>query len=471
MSSVDIAPSNSGFRELNAMNRKTKGKRNQLQAAAGALRDLTPPIPADGKPGLPDEAGPIAPADGKPGLPEPEPEPEYLDYSEEDAEGEDEQSNEAEEITFTEKDRKDLPLLEQRADSGGRQQAEAIREIRQRQLWRLILDDDGQQLFSTFEEYCQDRLGHPRQWVTHLTNWLRVLEEMDRLGIKERLTVKAAQGLLFGRLEIAGGLRAVLEEAKEDGVTLDRDHLREIVIRRAEFNYWSTDGKDGITKPAATNYAEYKKDLATVKELGDGPSSSDVVTKAKALDGDLAENIVAICKQERVLPRPESLLVVLTGEGLKQLVGRLKDLGREQAEITERKARLKELNQQLREGQKKEREEKKALEQELKAKGVLKVKAKPQDDPSQSPSPTPPEVEDDEATEPEPEREVSTSLQTALENLDVALTGDWPEEESQLNAVLLKAQECETTLAEVVAKAKELLADAQEPDAVPSGNG
>jgi hypothetical protein len=458
-------------------------KNAKARAAANKLADLAkqggrpgspgliPATTENGKRGLPDEPDQITLAAGKPRLSEPEPEPEYLDYSEEDVEGEDEEKDEAEQIDFTEKDRKDLPLLEQRAENGGRQQAEAIREIRQRQLWRLILDDEGKQLYSNFEDYCQDRLGHPRQWVTHLTNWLRILEEMDRLGIKERLTVKAAQGLLIGRLQDAGGLRAVLEEAKEDSVPLDRDHLREIVLRRADFNYWSQDGIEGITKPAATTYAEYKKDLAAVKELGDGQSSSDVVTKAKALDGDLAENIVAICKQERTLPRPSSLLAVLTGTALQELVRRLKDLGQEQVEITEKKARLKELNQQLREGQKKEREEKKALEQELKAKGVLKVKAQPpQGGPPQPPSDTPPEVEEDVATEPEPESEVYMGLQTAWKTLDEALSGEWPEEEGELNAVLLKAQECEDKLAEVVAKAKELIADAEQPEAIPSGN-
>jgi hypothetical protein len=300
------------------------------------------------------------------------------------------------------------------------------------------------------------------------------MEELEALGFPvPHLTVKAAQGLLIGRLPDAGGLQAVLEEAKEDGVPLDRDHLREIVIRRADFAYWSKDGFEGITKPATTNYAEYKKDLATVKELGNGQSSSDVVTKAKALDGDLAENIVAICKQERTLPRPSSLLAVLTGEALQELVSKLKDLGQEQAEITEKKARLKELNQQLREGQKKEREEKKALEQELKAKGVLKSKPKPKpphDGPPQPPSDTPLEVEDDVATEPEPDSEVYMGLQTAWETLDEALSGEWPQEEGELTAILLKAQECENKLAEVVAKAKELLADAGEPEAVPSGD-
>ena len=136
----------------------------KAQAAEDTLTDLAE---QGGKPGLPE---PTVPADGKPGLPEPEAEPEYRACSEEDADEEDQAQQE--DMTFTEKDRHDLPILEQRAENGGRQQAEALRDIRHRQLWRLIQDDQGKQLYPNFEEYCQDRWGHPRQWVTHQTNWL-----------------------------------------------------------------------------------------------------------------------------------------------------------------------------------------------------------------------------------------------------------------------------------------------------------
>ena len=106
--------------------------------------------------------------------------------------------------------------------------------------------------------------------------------------------MKAAQGLLTGRLQEAGGLRAVLEEAKEDGVPLDRDHLREIVNRRAEFNHYSKDGTQGVTKPAAMTYADYKKDLATVKELGDGRTDPGIVRKAKTRRRSLRQPRVAL---------------------------------------------------------------------------------------------------------------------------------------------------------------------------------
>lgn len=462
-------------------------KRDNAKAAADVLSDLAkladdkPGLPetttlADGKPGLP-EPDTTTLEDGKTGLPEPEPEDDLEPY-EEDAEGEDDQEAEGKEVTFTEKDRQDLPVLEKRVEGKLREAAQAIREIRQRQLWQLCEDDQGERInYPNFEAYCQDHLGHSRQWVTHLTNWLRIMEELDSLKFPvPHLTVKAAQGLLVGRLQDAGGLRAVLEEAKEDGVPLDRDSLREIVLRRADFNYWSNDGKEGVNKPAAPTYAEYKRDLAAVKELGEGRTDYGIVTKARQLEGDLGDNLVAVCKENRVLPKTDHLLVVLTGKALEDVVSRLKDVGKESADIEEKKKLLKTRRKQLKEmlqeeGLKKIREEAKTLEQELQAKGVLKPKSKPIPPTSEGGSTPPqPDTTQDDEEDQKPDSEVYMGLQTAWETLDEALSGEWPQEDSELNAILLKSQECETKLAEITAKVKELIADAAEPEAVLSGS-
>jgi hypothetical protein len=300
------------------------------------------------------------------------------------------------------------------------------------------------------------------------------MEELDRLKFPvPHLTVKAAQGLLIGRLQDAGGLRAVLEEVKEDGVSLDRDSLREIVLRRADYNYWSKDGKEGITKPAANTYADYKQDLALVKELGAGRTDYGMVSKARQLEGDLGDNLVSLCKQERVLPRSENLLAVLTGEALENVVRRLKDVGKESADIEEKKNLLRTRRKQLKEmlqeeGLKKIREEAKTLEQELQAKGVLPPKKKPT--PQGGSTPPQPDTTQDDEEDQEPDSEVYIGLQTAWETLDEALSGEWPQEDRELNAILLKAQDCETKLAEITAKVKELIADTEQPEAIPSGN-
>ncbi len=297
------------------------------------------------------------------------------------AEADVDEEAERKEVTFTEKDRKDLPALEKKLTSGTRQTAEAYRAIRKRQLWRLLRDELGNQLYSTFDAFCENRHSHTRQWVTHLTNWLTITEELERLGIKEQLSVRAAQGLLFGRLQKAGGLRAVLEEAKEDGVPLDRDALREIVLRRADFNYNSKHSGPG--KPVAKTYAAYKKDLATVAELGDYKADYNIIPTAQKAEGDFADNLVVACQREHFLPPPQKLLIVLTGKALEDVVGKHKEVAEEAAEIEAKQKLLATRRQQIRAMQQEGglrtlKEEEKALKHELEAKGVLKKKGSTQ---------------------------------------------------------------------------------------------
>ncbi len=444
------------------------GEAQAAAAAADALRKL---------------AESATPETGKPGLPEPEPENDYEDYEE----GTDDENQSAgKEVTqkdqkdFTPKDQKDFVALEARITAGKRQAFESLRAIRWRQLWRLILDGQEKQLYSSFDAYCEDRWGHTRQWVTHGTNWLRIMEELEGLGFPvPHLTVKAAQGLLSDRLAEAGGLRAVLDEAKEDGVPLDRDHLREIVVRRADYNYLSKEGYQGNERPAAKTYAEYKMDLVMVNNMGDGPCTHRIIDDAQKLDGNFADNLVSLCQQQRTLPRPNLLMTVLTGKALEEVVGRLKAVISDQAEIDEKKNLLKAKKKELRErlqdnGLKKIREETKKLEQELREKGALK-------NTNGSPPPTsagePPTLsvvsdkeDDDDQEETEPDNDVYFGLDNAHKHLAQALTSEWPADESELNAILLKTQECEDRLAEITAKVKELLADVEQPEAVPNGN-
>lgn len=448
-----------------------KTKKTNQEAAAAVLGEIAEtPEPETGKPGLPN-------AD----LPEPEPEDGDMADYEPDVD-EDEEGEHEEHLAFSEKDERDLPILENRASGGLRESAQAYREIRVRQLWKLLTNHAGEQRYSSFDEYCSDRLGHSRQWVTHLTNWLRVVEELERLGMAvPHLTVKAAQGLLTARLDEAGGLRAVLQEAKEDGVPLDRDHLREIVLRRADFSYLSDAEYKGDDKPAAKTYAEYKNDLAAVKEMGSGPTDYGITDRAKALDGDFAENLVALCQQEKKLPSKDRLLAGLTGDVLKCVVGKLKTIAEEQAEIKKKKDALAARRKELRERQKDAslktlKEEVKALEQDLKAKEQTGSSPTPKteddgDESEEEPETIPddqPESDPDE--EPEADSDVYSCLDNALVNLDDALLGDWPEDAGELDDILLKAQDCEEKLAEIVAKAKEMLAEVDAREAILSDN-
>ncbi len=434
-------------------------KRENTIAAANTLSDLAQQA---GKLGLPNEESEL----GKPGLPEPEPEDESYSF-EEDTEGKDGEQSEQATLAFTKKDRSDLDVLEKKVDSGTRQAAEAIRAIRWRQLWRLIVDDQGKQRYPNFDDYCHDRLGHSRQWVTHLTNWLRVMEEGEALGISVPLTVKAAQGLLNGSLSKAGGLRAVLEEAKENGVPMDRDHLREIVLRRTEFQ----DGEEGMSKPAARTYADYRQDLKSIKELGVGKTSLDVVNRSKALGGDFAANLYSLCKKEQVIPRSKDLLAILTGSALNDVITKLKEIRTEQQETEKKKELLSARRKQIRElqqegGLKKLKEEAKALERELKPKKASDLQST-----TDGGSPSAPTEENEDANDSPDEAAslVLDHLADALDCLDDAQTCDLPNSEEELNAILLKARECAMRLGKIIGKAKQMLAAIPQLVAVESG--
>lgn len=439
-------------------------KSKHAQEAASLLENLQ-----EGKPGLPD---PEPPDQGKPGLPDPDDESWYdPDVNQDDAERE-------ASVSFSEKDRAEFARLERQVDSGTRQAAEALRAIRSRQLWRLESDEQGGQRYANFEAYCQDRWGHSRQWATQLTNWLRAVEEGERAGIAVSLTVKAAQGLLTGRLKEAGGLQAVLGEAQEDGAPLDRESLREIVNRRADYNYYSEKGEVGVNRPAAPTYGEYKADLETAGRLGKFPADFEVVTRAKELDGDFATNLVSLCRERKVVPPANRLVAVLTGEALADVVARLKVIGEEHAEIAGKMKLLATRRKQLREMQKESglktiREEAKALERELKAKGGYKPRGStpPQGRATHGvPAARAAEDGDGEDAVPGVGSEVRTNLETALDYLDEAATGEWPTDEAELSDIRQAVRDCEDKLAVLAAKVKQLLPDIEQVETVLVGN-
>jgi hypothetical protein len=57
-----------------------------------------------------------------------------------------------------------------------------------------------------------------------------------------------------------------------------------------------------------------------------------------------------------------------------------------------------------------------------------------------------------------------------MQEVFTSLQADGLDDEGEVSLLLGTARECETKLAEITAKAKELLADAEEPEAVPNGN-
>jgi hypothetical protein len=386
------------------------------------------------------------------------------------------------EITFTTTDQKDLTKLEKKVTGGTRQAAEGIREIRNRKLWRMEKDKDGCQRYSSFETYCKERHGHSRVWVTYLTNWLAITEEAEHLGLDVQLSVYACRGLGGSKLEQAGGLRAVLEEAVEDG-TLYRDSLHAIVERRAEFTrYQGPLMRESIYKPAATTYAEYKKDLAVVKEVDEYKTSPSTFHRAKTEEGDFADNLVKQSQKDGTIPRSDELLVALTGEALASVVARLVVVGKEQAAAVVKKNELVTIRAARRamsstDAMKKLRADEKALEAELGIVKKKKDKDKAPSDAGAAPTEavagaTPTEtgaivpavtlVEDNflEDNDNEDDND-EDDLTLALGNLDDALTYEWPDDLGELNAILVKIQDCEIKLGAIKAKVLDRIASAK----------
>src|SRR5262245_8383461 len=72
---------------------------------------------------------------------------------------------------LTEQQRNDLFRLEAEFEGGVRHAIEALREIRQRKLYR--------ENFATFDDYIDRRWQKTRQWATQMTNWLRRQELLE----------------------------------------------------------------------------------------------------------------------------------------------------------------------------------------------------------------------------------------------------------------------------------------------------
>jgi hypothetical protein len=375
--------------------------------------------------------------------------------------------------TFTEKDEADLPVLEKTFGGGQRGSIAAGREIRRRQLWRLSKDADGNpRNYKTFGEYAEAELGHTKEWLTQQTNWLAVEEAKDRVGITTPLSVHAAQALCSYRLPDAGGLKAVLEEARENG-GMSAVNLKTIIDRRADF--FSAD-EDDDRRPAAKSYAEYKADLVTLNKLGSTTrrmTDFGIVEEARKLSGMFSDNLVALCKTENKLPAKQLLLAAFTGDVLDDVVCRLQEIVVEADDIETKKNLLKAKKKQLKEGQAGIRAEAKALEKELVAKGAIKQNGKV---PHGKLSPDPDEAghetdQEDEVEEENHDGEVLHAMKMAEEFFDEAMESDeWPTEEVELNVVLEKARDCEIKLAEITARVKELFVDVPQPEALPSGD-
>ena len=123
-----------------------------------------------------------------------------------------------------------LSVLEGIVDGGQRQCATALREIHQSRLYRE---------YGSFEDYCEIRWQHTRQWGYEQIRWLQVAEELDAAGLGDyQLGIGDASELYRLRENPAEYVQAIVEaeeKAKEEGVQRTRDHLRAAVKARQGF--------------------------------------------------------------------------------------------------------------------------------------------------------------------------------------------------------------------------------------------
>jgi hypothetical protein len=238
---------------------------------------------------------------------------------------------------FTDRDCQDLTVLERQAKTAGLEEAKALREIRQRQLWKSIKDEDGKRRYQTFDDYCQERLGHTRQFVTQRCNWLARMELLASCRAKgfdvpAVLNPTACNSLY--RLDLCGhfrgtdaekeeqGLRAVLCEAVNDGLKLTGDNLR-TVCERLKAYY----GALGSDKPAAPTYADYKDDCKMLEEIAgmswDWNIHGIVVKEQQESGASYAESVGKVYLQEGKRPKNSALLHHATGDDLRLVVDQL----------------------------------------------------------------------------------------------------------------------------------------------------
>jgi hypothetical protein len=238
------------------------------------------------------------------------------------------------EPVFTEAEMKELFDWESRVRTGTVEAAEAMEMIRKTGRWRAHRGEDGRRRFKTYDEYCEEVHGHPRQWVSQQTKWaanFRSLEKLRHAGrnVPDMISAKAANGLIAlavvsGRQDGTdeereeAGLAAVLEEASESGGGYSYDSLRRICQRRYDY-YCPT----RPNRPAGATYNAYKDDLALLGQLNKvkrGPGIWPTVQRAVAGGMSIQDALAMECKQAKAIPSDEELLSHATGADLQAIV-------------------------------------------------------------------------------------------------------------------------------------------------------
>jgi hypothetical protein len=242
-------------------------------------------------------------------------------------------------LKLTSQERKDLKALEKKVANGQRDSIAALREIRDRRLYR----ED----YSSFDEYLA-QWHRTRQWASQQIQWLRRVELLEaatgKIFLQSHLSAHEVRALAplddLPELYVAA-IRQADAEAERTGKKRSAKMVQAAVKRLTDF----AAARTSLGVPDLTY--EENRSLARLG-LSRMPSPNlvaEALEKSAADGRPVADCLAETCEARHGLPRDEQLLVVARGEQIEAIVAplaALKSAWDEQDKIREKQRTLEE---------------------------------------------------------------------------------------------------------------------------------
>ena len=224
-------------------------------------------------------------------------------------------------LKMSAKDRKDFERLDRKFEKGQRESIAALREIRERKLFR----ED----FGTFDDYMES-CGRTRQWATQQINWLRAVELLEEHGKEPyHLSVDAAQPLTKLKDHPEELVRALLNAEETAQVSGKHDPTKKMLKDAVSNQERFLDRRQVLATPDLT----YEESQALDRLCEGHRASQNLVelarSKSEASGEPLPECLRVTCEEERSLPRNMDLLEAARGEELAALIDSLATFAKE----------------------------------------------------------------------------------------------------------------------------------------------
>jgi hypothetical protein len=248
-----------------------------------------------------------------------------FDFEAKEQASEEGQEKAKDEATAQDTEMADLLRLEAIMDEGAkkhREAVEALREIRERKLFR-------RRGYDTFDDYVEGHRGRTRQWATQEINWLRACECLEASGKGpyqfSKQAIQPAAYLLerdpegFCEVYLAAAAKAlpVTENAVRESL---KDYQRFVQLR-GDWDCWQESAK----VPEAERVPVTKEEAALLDFPWERRSyATNLVDKAKEKAKETGrtwqECLPEVCQEEQKTPMPVHLLAAVRGDDLKQVV-------------------------------------------------------------------------------------------------------------------------------------------------------